>query len=69
MAGTDDLTSSLVDAATFLALNAVPLRAAGRSLVLYLPKIQTADEAALWGRVLDEVETTVVVASLATAQP
>ena len=53
----EGFSASLVDAATFLALNAAPLRAAGRSLVLYLPKMQTADEAALWGRVLDEIET------------
>jgi len=36
--------------------NEAILRAEGRSIVLYLPKIQTAEEAALWARMLDALE-------------
>jgi malate synthase len=36
--------------------NGPALRDAGRSLVLYLPKIQTAEEAALWNRILNAIE-------------
>ena len=36
--------------------NAPALRAEGRSVVLYLPKIQVAAEAALWSRLLDALE-------------
>ena len=49
-------SASLVDAALFIVNNHDTLRAAGRSLVLYLPKIQTADEAALWGEILSALE-------------
>ena len=50
------LGASFVDAALFLSANAATLRAEGRSLVLYLPKIQTAAEAALWHRALAALE-------------
>jgi malate synthase len=49
-------SASIVDAAMFLVNNQARLRAEGRSLVLYLPKIQTADEAALWGEILTALE-------------
>ena len=49
-------SASIVDATTFLVRNQERLRAEGRSLVLYLPKIQTADEAALWNDVLTTLE-------------
>ncbi len=49
-------SASLVDTALYLAANATALRAEGRSIVLYLPKIQTADEAALWAALLDALE-------------
>ncbi|MFN7982757.1 MAG: hypothetical protein U0Q11_12930 [Vicinamibacterales bacterium] len=49
-------SASIVDAATFLVRNHARLRQEGRSLVLYLPKIQTADEAALWAEILDALE-------------
>ena len=49
-------SASIVDAATFLVNNQARLRADGRSLVLYLPKIQTAEEAALWSDILSALE-------------
>jgi len=49
------LSASIVDLSLYLANHAV-LRAEGRSLVLYLPKIQTAEEAALWRDMLDAIE-------------
>ncbi len=50
-------SASIVDAALFVAANQRRLRAAGASPVLYLPKIQTAAEAALWNRLLGALET------------
>jgi len=41
-------SASLVDLALYIVNNHERLRAAGSSIVLYLPKIQTAEEAALW---------------------
>ena len=49
-------SASLVDVALYAANNAARLSAAGSTLALYLPKIQTAEEAALWNDVLDAVE-------------
>ena len=54
--GKPGFSASIVDAVTFLVNNQARLRAEGRSLVLYLPKIQTADEAALWRDILDALE-------------
>lgn len=55
LAGGQPLSASIVDASLYLANHQV-LRAEGRSLVLYLPKIQTAEEAALWRDLLDALE-------------
>ena len=49
-------SASMADAALYLANNAETLRGQGRSLVLYLPKIQTASEAAHWATILDAIE-------------
>jgi malate synthase len=49
-------SASIVDLALFVANNHGPLRDAGRSIVLYLPKIQTAEEAALWNDMLYALE-------------
>jgi malate synthase len=49
-------SASIVDAALYVASNHRVLRQAGRSLVLYLPKIQTAEEAALWHEILGALE-------------
>jgi malate synthase len=50
------LGASIVDAAIYVAANHRALRDAGRSIVLYLPKIQTAEEAALWHEMLGALE-------------
>src|SRR5438876_1842228 len=42
------LSASIVDAVLYIVNNHRRLRETGDSLVLYLPKIQTAEEAALW---------------------
>jgi malate synthase len=49
-------SASIADAAIYLANNHAALRRTGASLVLYLPKIQTAEEAALWNDILTALE-------------
>jgi malate synthase len=49
-------SASMADLALYAVNNANALRAAGRSLVFYLPKIQTAAEAAFWNTLLLELE-------------
>jgi malate synthase len=49
-------SASIADAAIYVTNNGTTLRAQGRSLVLYLPKIQTAEEAALWNDILTALE-------------
>ena len=49
-------SASMADALLYLANNAETLRSQGRSIVLYLPKIQTASEAAHWATILDTAE-------------
>ena len=49
-------SASIVDTALYVANNHQALQDAGRSLVLYLPKIQNAAEAALWNDILDRLE-------------
>ena len=49
-------SASLVDAALYVVNNHDRLSAAGSSVVLYLPKIQTAEEAALWNDMLSALE-------------
>jgi malate synthase len=56
MADGTGFSASLVDIALYVINNHDVLRAEGRSLVLYLPKIQTAEEAALWNDMLDALE-------------
>ena len=55
-AGGEQLGASLVDLALYVGANHARLRGEGRSVVLYLPKIQTAEEAALWNDTLDALE-------------
>ena len=50
-------SASIVDAALYVAGNHESLARQGASLVLYLPKIQTAEEAALWHDILSGVES------------
>lgn len=45
-------SASIVDTTLYVVNNYRQLRASGASLVLYLPKIKTAEEAALWGDIL-----------------
>jgi malate synthase len=49
-------SASIVDATLFVVNNYKRLRADGSSLVLYLPKLQTAEEAALFGDILSGLE-------------
>jgi malate synthase len=55
-AGGDGFSASIVDATLFVVNNHTALRDSGASLVLYLPKIQTAEEAALWHDILSALE-------------
>ena len=55
-AGGAGFSASIVDAALYVVNNHRRLREAGASLVLYLPKIQTAEEAALWNDILAALE-------------
>ena len=50
-------SASIVDAALYVVANHEALAKQGASIVLYLPKIQTAEEAALWHEILGGVET------------
>ena len=49
-------SASIVDAAIYVANNRASLAALPRPVVLYLPKIQTAEEAALWHDLLSAIE-------------
>jgi malate synthase len=49
-------SASIVDTVLYVVNNHRALRDAGASVVLYLPKIQTAEEAALWNTILTELE-------------
>ena len=50
-------SASIVDTVLYVANNEQRLREKGSSVVLYLPKIQTAEEAALWNDLLTGLET------------
>ncbi len=49
-------SASIVDLVLYVVNNHERLRAEGSSIVLYLPKIQTAEEAALWNDLLTALE-------------
>jgi malate synthase len=49
-------SASIVDLVLYVVNSYERLRAAGSSIVLYLPKIQTAEEAALWNDMLTALE-------------
>ncbi|HEV7348610.1 malate synthase [Telluribacter sp.] len=51
------MAASVVDATLYVVNNYQELQKKGSSLVLYLPKIQTAGEAALWNDLLAALET------------
>ncbi len=50
------LSASIVDLTLYVVNNYQALRAAGSSIVLYLPKIQTAEEAGFWNKLLTVLE-------------
>jgi malate synthase len=54
--GGQGFSAAMVDAALYVVNNLQALHAAGASLVLYLPKIQTAEEAAVWHDLLSALE-------------
>jgi malate synthase len=54
--GGASFSASIVDAVLYVVNNHRRLRETGASLVLYLPKIQTAEEAALWNDILGALE-------------
>jgi malate synthase len=49
-------SASIVDMAMYVVNNHKALRESGASIVLYLPKIQTAEEAALWNDMISALE-------------
>jgi malate synthase len=49
-------SASIVDLALYVANNHEQLARSGATIALYLPKIQTAEEAALWDRMLSSLE-------------
>lgn len=51
------LSATIVDLTLYVVHNQQALRAAGASIVLYLPKIQTAEEAAFWNTLLSALES------------
>ena len=50
------MAASIVDIALYVVNNYTALQKAGSSIVLYLPKIQTAGEAALWNDLISALE-------------
>ena len=50
------MAASLVDVVLYVVNNYKAIQKAGSSIVLYLPKIQTAEEAALWNDMLSALE-------------
>ena len=50
------VAASIVDLVLYVGNNYNALRNSGSTIVLYLPKIQTAEEAALWADMLDRLE-------------
>jgi len=52
----ESFSASIVDLVLYVVNNHQQLRRAGWSIVLYLPKIQTAEEAALWNDMLSALE-------------
>jgi malate synthase len=52
----DGFSASIVDATLYVVNNHRRLLDSGASVVLYLPKIQTAEEAALWNDILSALE-------------
>jgi isocitrate lyase len=56
LANGSSFSASITDLVLYVVNNHLALRTAGRSLVLYLPKVQTAEEAAFWNTLLVALE-------------
>ena len=56
-------SASIVDATLYIVNNHRRLTDSGASIVLYLPKIQTAEEAALWNDILTSLEQQLALAT------
>src|SRR5690606_27337569 len=54
--GSGGMSASIVDLVLYVVNNHRLLRERGASIVLYLPKIQTAEEAALWHDIISSLE-------------
>ncbi len=54
--GGESFSASIADATLYIVNNHRRLRESGSSIVLYLPKIQTAEEAAFWNELLTTLE-------------
>jgi malate synthase len=52
----DSFSASITDVTLYIVNNYQKLMERGASLALYLPKIQTAEEAAFWNKILTELE-------------
>jgi malate synthase len=52
----ESFSATIADAAIYIANNHKRLRESGSTLALYMPKIQTAEEAAMWGDILSALE-------------
>lgn len=52
----NSVAASIVDLTLYVVNNYKALTEAGSSIVLYLPKIQTAEEAAFWNKMISELE-------------
>jgi malate synthase len=52
----ESLSATIADTVLFIVNNQKRLRETGCSLALYMPKIQTAEEAAVWGDILSALE-------------
>ena len=61
--GGEGFSASIVDATLYVVNNHRRLGDTGASVVLYLPKIQTAEEAALWNDILSALESDLGVAA------
>ncbi len=55
-AGGASFSATIADTTLYIVNNYKRLRETGASLALYMPKIQTAEEAALWGDILSALE-------------
>lgn len=52
----ESLSASIVDMTLYVVNNYKTLQSSGSSIVLYLPKIQTAEEAGFWNKLLSNLE-------------